>query len=142
KLTNEHINTHAQHAALPIYVSLPLALGIQAEVVLAPDYLAEPLSAGRLTALRDAATPCRVDLHLPRARLEAGTRLAGPLATLGVCRIFDVAAPAVTGVADQPLFISYAVFCLKKKTRVKGGCHGIAMSTTASRTLSRSSVCV
>ena len=91
------------------YVSLPLALGMQAEVVLAPDYLAEPLSAGRLTALRDAATPCRVDLHLPRARLEAGTRLAGPLATLGVCRIFDVAASAVTGVADQPLFISDAV---------------------------------
>jgi serpin B len=91
------------------YVSLPLALGMQAEVVLPPDYPAEPLAAGRLTALREAATPCRVDLHLPRARLEAGTRLAGPLATLGVCRIFDMAAPAVTGVADQPLFISDAV---------------------------------
>jgi serpin B len=91
------------------YVSLPLALGMQAEVVLPPDEPAEPLAAGRLTALREAAAPCRVDLHLPRARLEAGTRLAGPLASLGVCRIFDMAAPAVTGVADQPLFISDAV---------------------------------
>src|SRR5439155_18709956 len=33
----------------------------------------------------------------------------GPLTTLGVCRTFDVAPPAVTGVADQPLFISDAV---------------------------------
>ena len=91
------------------YVSLPLALGMQAEVVLPPDHPAQPLTAGRLAALREAATPCRVDLHLPRAGLEAGTRLAGPLATLGVCRIFDSGAPAITGVADQPLFISDAV---------------------------------
>jgi serine protease inhibitor len=91
------------------YVSLPLALGLQAEVVVPADHPAEPLSAGRLAALREAATPCRVDLHLPRARLGAGTRLSGPLATLGVCRIFDPGAPAVTGVADRPLFISDAV---------------------------------
>ncbi len=103
-----HETSYARTASWQ-YVSLPLALGMQAEVVLPPGYTAEPLSAGRLTALREAATPCRVDLHLPRARLEAGTRLAGPLATLGVCRIFDVAAPAVTGVADRPLFISDAV---------------------------------
>jgi serine protease inhibitor len=91
------------------YVSLPLALGMQAEVVLPPDHPREPLAGRRLTALREAATPYRVDLHLPRARLEAGTRLAGPLAALGVCRIFDSAAPAVTGAADQPLFISDAL---------------------------------
>ncbi len=91
------------------YLSLLLALGMQAEIVLPPDYPAEPLAVGRLTTLREAATTCRVDLHLPHVRLEAGTRLLDPLAALGVSRIFDVAAPAVTGVADQPLFISDAV---------------------------------
>ena len=114
------------------YVSLPLALGMQAEIFLPPDYPAEPLSAGRLTALREAATPCRVDLHLPRARLEAGTRLAGPLATLGVCRIFDVAAPAVNGVADQPLFISDAVH--RAVLRVdESGIEGAAASAMVMR---------
>jgi len=103
-LETGHARTHSWQ-----YLSLLLALGMRAEVVLPPDYPAEPLTAGRLTTLRQAATPCRVDLHLPRARLEAGTRLSGPLATLGVGRIFDVAAPAVTGVTDQPLCISDAV---------------------------------
>jgi serpin B len=91
------------------YVSLPLALGMQAEVVLPPGHAAEPLAPARLTALRNAATTWRVDVHLPRARVEAGTRLAGPLSTLGVCRIFAPAAPAVACVTDRPLFISDAV---------------------------------
>ena len=91
------------------YVSLQLGAGMAAEVVLPPDRSMQPITAGHLATLRNAATPHRVGLHLPRTRLEAGARLAGPLAALGVRSIFDVQAPAVTGVADQPLFISDAI---------------------------------
>jgi serpin B len=91
------------------YLSLRLGPGLAAEIVLPPLGPMQPLSAGDLLSLRKAATPHRVDLHLPRTRLESGTRLAGPLAALGVRRIFDAQAPAITGVADQPLFISDAV---------------------------------
>jgi serpin B len=91
------------------YLSLRLAAGMHAEIVLPPDRARDPLATDRLATLRESATTHRVDLHLPRARLEAGTRLAGPLAALGVRRVFDVSNPAVTGVADRPLFISDAV---------------------------------
>jgi serpin B len=104
-----HRETAYARAAAWQYVSLQLGAGMAAEVVLPPDRPMQPITAGHLAALRNAATPHRVDLHLPRTRLEAGTRLAGPLAALGVRSIFDVRAPAVTGVADQPLFISDGV---------------------------------
>jgi serpin B len=91
------------------FLSLRLGAGLAAVIVLPPPRPMQPLTAGDLLTLRKAATPHRVDLHLPRTRLESGTRLAGQLAALGVRRIFDVEAPAITGVADQPLFISEAV---------------------------------
>jgi serpin B len=104
-----HRETGYARAAAWQYVSLQLGAGMAAEVVLPPDRSMQPITAGHLATLRNAATPHRVGLHLPRTRLEAGARLAGPLAALGVRSIFDVHAPAVTGVADQPLFISDAV---------------------------------
>jgi serpin B len=91
------------------YLSLRLGAGLAAEIVLPPAGPVQPLTASCLSTLRTAATPHRVDLHLPRTRLESGTRLAGPLAALGIRRIFDEDAPAITGVADRPLFISDAV---------------------------------
>jgi serpin B len=104
-----HRETGYARAAAWQYVSLQLGTDMAAEVVLPPDRSMQPITAGHLATLRNAATPHRVGLHLPRTRLEAGARLAGPLAALGVRSIFDVHAPAVTGVADQPLFISDAV---------------------------------
>jgi serpin B len=91
------------------YLSLQLGAAMAAEIILPPDRPMEPITAGHVATLRNAATPHRVRLHLPRTRLEAGAGLAQPLAALGVRRIFDVRAPAVTGVVDRPLFISDAV---------------------------------
>jgi serine protease inhibitor len=104
-----HRETGYARAASWQYVSLLLGAGMAAEIVLPPEPPMQPLTAGHVATLRKAATPHRVGLHLPRTSLEAGTRLAEPLAALGVRRIFDVHAPAVTGVADRPLFISDAV---------------------------------
>jgi serpin B len=103
------LETAYARAASGQYLSVRLVAGLAAEIVLPPPRPMQQLTAGHLATLRQAATPHRVDLHLPRARLESGTRLPGPLAALGVRRIFDVDAPAITGVADQPLFISDAV---------------------------------
>jgi serpin B len=91
------------------YLSLRLRAGLAAEIILPPPGPTQPLTAGHLPTLREAATPHRVDLHLPRTRVESGTRLVDALAALGVRRIFDVHAPAITGVADLPFFISDAV---------------------------------
>jgi serpin B len=82
---------------------------MDAEIALPPSRRPEPLSAGRLSVLREAASIHRIDLHVPRARLETGTRLSAPLADLGVERIFDAEAMAVDGVAGEPFCVSEAV---------------------------------
>src|SRR5205807_1431594 len=77
------------------YLTLQLQAGLAAEIVLPPPRTMQPLTAGHLPTLRRAAAPHRVDLHLPRTRLESGTRLAEPLAALGVRSIFDEHVPAI-----------------------------------------------
>jgi len=92
------------------YVSLHLGLGLglAAEVLLPPP---GPLTVtgAAIAAARKAATAHHVQLRLPRVRVEGRAGLEGPLADLGVRRIFDPGASAVTGVVDEPLYVSDAV---------------------------------
>jgi serine protease inhibitor len=75
-----------------------------------------------------------VDLHRPRTRLESGARLAEPLAALGVRSIFDEHVPAITGVADKPLFISDAVHRAVLRVDEKG-VEGAAATAMIMRTV-------
>jgi serpin B len=92
------------------YVGLALGLGFVAEVLLPPpgsvgvSALPDPAT---LRSLRLSAQTHRVDLHLPRLRVERATELIGPLRALGVRRIFS-GLPVVGVVAEENLWITGA----------------------------------
>jgi serine protease inhibitor len=94
------------------YVSLPLDLGFAAEVLLPPadgdregDGAALP-GAEVIAALREQARDHRVDLHLPRLRIEQSSVLGQPLAALGVRRIFEPGSVALHSVVvEEPLYV-------------------------------------
>jgi serine protease inhibitor len=92
------------------YVALPLWLGLRVEILLpptgtAPDAVA--LEPARLDRLRAGAVTHRVQLHLPRFRLETSADLLPLLKAVGISRIFEKL--ALTGVvAEEHLYISGA----------------------------------
>lgn len=90
------------------WLSLELGLGLDAEVLLPPGGT-RGAPGVPLQELRAAAAAHRVDLHLPRVRVESGTELSVPLMARGVRRIFDPAAAAVRGVVDEPVWVSEAI---------------------------------
>jgi serine protease inhibitor len=94
------------------YLALPLHLGLQAEILLPPAGGERPSAAiapSGLGELRDRATSHRVDLHLPRFRIESGTGLVEPLRALGVRGIFDPGLLALDGiVVEERLYVSAA----------------------------------
>jgi serine protease inhibitor len=92
------------------YVSLPLDLGFHAEVLLPPaggDGLDALPDAATLRGLRGSARDHRVDLHLPRLRVERSTRLDEPLKELGARRIFS-GLPLTRVVTEERLWIAGA----------------------------------
>ncbi|MGH9211238.1 MAG: serpin family protein [Acidimicrobiales bacterium] len=93
------------------YLALPLWPDLMAEVLLPPagtDAPATVATPAILAERRDRARPYRVDLHLPRFRVECHVDLVPPLHRLGIRRIFEdsLAVPAV--LVDEPLSISGA----------------------------------
>jgi serpin B len=94
-------------------VLLPYTGGTLAMAVLLPD---GPLSeftgsadvAAMLSGLLAGGAECRVDLSLPRFRIEAGFRLEDTLRSLGVRRAFESGAD-FSGISDEPLSISAVV---------------------------------
>lgn len=130
----------ADHAARTgwEYLRLPLGSGIGAEIVLPPDRLPSVprLGAGTLTALREAAATRQVDLHLPRFRVSGAAELPGALRGLGVARIFDPAARAVSEVVDRPAHVSQALHQAVLRLD-EAGVEGAAATALALRLLGR-----
>ncbi|MEN3356537.1 MAG: hypothetical protein V7637_519 [Mycobacteriales bacterium] len=94
-------------------VGLPAGGGVLAEVLLPDGDLAgaEPaLTPAALAGLLDAAQPRQVSLWLPKFRVEGQAPLVGPLAAVGVRRLFSDAADlsGVTG-GEERLKVDAAV---------------------------------
>ena len=119
------------------YVALPLALGLRAEVLLPPGPMTDPrpeLDSVRLAALRAAASPHRVELHLPRFRVESAWSVVEALQLLGIDRIFDENALAVVGVVtNEPLYISSAYHAAVLHVDERGVEGAAATAITARR---------
>ena len=115
------------------YVGLPVDLGFRAEVLLPPagrDGGDAVPDAATLLALRRGARVHRVDLQLPRLRIERLTSLREPLHELGVSRIFS--ALSVGMVVEEPLRI--AVACHAAVLRVdETGIEGAAATAMVGR---------
>jgi serine protease inhibitor len=84
--------------------------------VLLPDDPDDRPTAGVVSDLLDGASSCKVDLRLPRFRVESeatlgtgGTVPAGPLVQLGVEAAFGVDSADFSGIATEPMFIESAV---------------------------------
>lgn len=83
------------------YLSLPLDLGLTAEIVIPPDgsdaagavgAQVDAVDAALLRRCRKRASAHRVDLHLPRFRAETAVDLTGPLHALGMGGLFETGA--------------------------------------------------
>ncbi len=84
-------------------VSLPTAGDVVVDVLLPDDLAPEALgrlSAEVLTALHGALSPVKLDLAVPRFRVEAGAELTGRLAALGIQAAFDPEAADFSGLTD------------------------------------------
>ncbi|MFW5934136.1 MAG: serpin family protein [Actinomycetota bacterium] len=77
--------------------------------VLLPDDPDAALSVGTVVALQERASRTRMDLALPRFRVEATARLNEPLRGLGVADAFDADRADFSGIAAVPMFIETAV---------------------------------
>jgi serine protease inhibitor len=86
------------------YLALPLWWDLKAEILLPPAGMAandvvQGLDDTLLVGLRRQATDHRVDVHLPRFRVEWWTALIPVLEALGVHRIFHE--PVLTGIVVE-----------------------------------------
>lgn len=84
-------------------VSLPAEGGLSADVLL-PDSDAAVLTAEAVAALHDAAASRKVDMALPRFRIETDCPLNDALAQLGVVTAF-VDGADFSGISDEPFAI-------------------------------------
>lgn len=92
------------------YLALPLHLGLRAEVLLPPDGAGpRALAPATLAACRAAAATHRVDLHLPRFRVESTLDVAPALRALGVRRAFEPGARALAVVEEERLHLAGAI---------------------------------
>jgi serine protease inhibitor len=90
------------------YLALPLWRDLKAEILLPPTGTAgknvvQGLDGTVLVELRRQATNHRVDVHLPRFRVEWGNTLIPALQALGVHRIFHE--PVLTGIVVEQSFL-------------------------------------
>jgi serpin B len=95
-------------------VRLPAAGGVVADVLLPDGDLAAAegsLTPELLGGLLDRPRAAELELHLPRCRVEGSASLVGPLADLGVRRLFTPREADLTGIArtEPPLHVSAAV---------------------------------
>jgi serine protease inhibitor len=96
------------------YLALPLWRDLQAEILLPPagtaaENVVQGVDCTLLVELRRQATDHRVDVHLPRFRVERWNALIPALEALGVHRIFHE--PVLTGiVVEQSLLVVAGVF--------------------------------
>lgn len=77
--------------------------------VLLPDDPDARLTAGTIATLQERSSPERLDLALPRFRVEATARLNEPLQRRGVAAAFDPGTADFSGIAAEPMFIETAV---------------------------------
>jgi serpin B len=90
------------------YLALPLWRDLKAEILLPPtgtaaENVAQGLDDTVLVELRRPATDHRVDVHLPRFRVERWSALIPALQALGVHRIFHE--PVLTGIVVEESFL-------------------------------------
>lgn len=112
-------------------VTLPTASEAVVDVLL-PDSAGARLSVATVTGLQQASSRTRVDLALPRFRIEATAVLNDVLGQLGVTAAFDPGAADFSGIADEPMFIDSAVH--KAVVRVdERGFEGAAATAVAMR---------
>jgi serpin B len=122
-------------------VSLPTAGTVVVDVLLPdePDEPGEPgaaLTPELLTALQRATRPTKVDLTMPRFRVEAAAVLNGPLEQLGVVAAFSPAAADFSGISEtERTFIDLVVH--KAVLRVdEQGFEGAAATAVVMRMVS------
>jgi serpin B len=116
-------------------VSLPTAGTVVVDVLLpdAPDAVPTP---ALLAELQRAARPTKVDLAMPRFRVEAAAVLNGPLEQLGVVAAFSPAAADFSGISEtERTFIDLVVH--KAVLRVdEQGFEGAAATAVVMRMVS------
>lgn len=118
-------------------VTLPSAGEVVVDVLLPDGALADTaLSASDVVALHDAARPTKVDLELPRFRIEAGLPLSQRLQQLGVTAPFDRDAADFSGITEQqPVWLEQVIH--KAVLRVdEQGFEGAAATAMVMRTVS------
>ena len=90
-------------------VTLPTASDVVVDVVLPEGRDATAPPAATLAALRTESRSRKVDLALPRFRVEATLSLAEPLRTLGIEAAFDSGNADFGGISDEPMYIESAM---------------------------------
>jgi serpin B len=85
-------------------VTLPTESDVVVDVLL-PDDTDTVLTADAVAALHDSTSTRRVELRLPRFRVEANEELNGPLAQLGVVSAFSDRFADFRGIADTDLVV-------------------------------------
>lgn len=86
-------------------VTLPTVSDDVAVDVLLPDNPDAGLRSGTLEALHDAARPEKIDLALPRFRIEAAASLKETVGALGVAAAFDPAQADFSGISPAPMCV-------------------------------------
>jgi serine protease inhibitor len=89
-------------------VTLPTASDAVVDVLL-PDDDRAPLTGATVAELHTSSRNTKVDLTLPRFRVEADLELNAPLAAIGVRAAFSPRLADFAGISDAPMFIETAV---------------------------------
>ncbi|HSI94392.1 MAG TPA: serpin family protein [Jiangellaceae bacterium] len=89
-------------------VTLPTVSDVVVDVLLADDERA-PLGAATVAELHSASRDTKVDLALPRFRIESEMELNRPLAGVGVRAAFSPRLADFSGISPEPMFIETAV---------------------------------
>lgn len=90
-------------------VTLPTPSDVVVDVVLPDGRDASPPPAETLAALRRESRSRKVDLALPRFRVEATLPLIEPLRAIGIEAAFDSRQADFSGICGQPVFIESAM---------------------------------
>jgi serine protease inhibitor len=116
-------------------VTLPTAGDVVADVLLSDSGETVP-SAEAVTALQRATRSVKVDLHLPKFRVEAASTLSDHLRHLGVIDAFDRDLADFSGITDEgPVWIENVIH--KAVVRVdEQGFEGAAATAVVMRTIS------
>lgn len=117
-------------------VTMPTAAPVVVDVLLPDDGDPGPVTAEVLAGLQQASRPTKVDLALPRFRVETATVLNDPLRRLGVVSAFLRSEADFSGITDQlRIFIDLVLH--KAVLRVdEQGFEGAAATAVVMRTVS------